>query len=315
MSKFTVLFIPRSGFGPVNASTGVAETLQARGHRIIFAFDQSFKGKMIKRGFEEEIVEKEMSEEERNNPSGNLISMCKEGGLFDDCSDLEKFKRVHKFSFASSRKENEIIKEIIERTKPDVIINDSMFIPAIMKSGIPWVNLCSAQILLRIFDERLPPGGLGLPSYDKSEWKKYRDLIKDDFARFKKECYQLLEEDGVKPFPEDRFIESPYLNIYIYPKELDYTDLLPTPPNWYQFDTFIRMNEEHFDLPQKLAQKNGKLVFLSMGSIGSANVDLMKRLISLISDLPYRFIVTKGDNIQIIFNLFLNELYYFRCFW
>ena len=81
---------------------------------------------------------------------------------------------------------------------------------------------------------------------------------------------------------------------------MDYTDLRPLPPNWYQFDTFIRMNEEHFDLPQKLAQGNGKLIFLSMGSLSSSNVDLMKRLISLIHELPYRFIVTKGNDTQII---------------
>ena len=315
MSKFTVLFIPISAVGPVNACTGVAEMLQSRGHRIIFAVDQSFKGKLVKRGFEEEIIEKKMTEEERNNPSGNLITLCKEMGIFDDCSEVEKLKRVFEFPLASSREENEIIKEIIERTKPDVIVTDTMFTPAIMKSGIPWVNLFSNQILVGIDDERTPPWGLGLPSYDNSEWKKYRELIKDDLTEFKKQCCKLLEEDGVKPFPEDRFIESPYLNIYLYLKELDYTDLRPAPPNWYQFDTFIRMNEEHFEFPQKLAQKDGKLIFLSMGSLCSSNVDLMKRLISLISDLPYRFIVTKGDNIQIIFNLFLNELYYFRCFW
>ena len=297
MAKLTVLFIPMNAVGPVNACTGVAETLQARGHQIIFAFDQSFKGKFIKRGFQEEIVEKEMSEEEINNPSGNLIALGKGMGLYDDLSEFEKFKRMLGIPIASSRKENQIIKEIIERIKPDVIVTDTIFASAIMKSGIPWVNLCSCQILMGIDDERTPPWGLGLPSYDNSQWKKYRELLKDGIAKFKSLNYKLLEEDGVKPFPEDRLFESPYLNIYIYPKELDYTDLRPIPSNWYQFDTFIRMNEEHFDLPQKLAQKNGKLVFLSMGSLGSANVNLMKRLINFISDLPYRFIITKGDDI------------------
>ena len=297
MAKLTVLFIPLNAVGSLNACTGVAETLQARGHQIIFAFDQSFKGRLVKRGFQEEIIEKEMSEEERNNPSGNLITSFKERGVFDDESAYDKLKRGLEFSFASSRNENEIIKEIIERTKPDVIVIDTIFASAIMKSGIPWVNLFSCQILQGIDDERTPPWCLGLPSYDNSKWEKYRELLKDDIAKFRKQCCQLLEEDGVKPYPEDRFIESPYLNIYIYPKELDYTDLRPLPPNWYQFDTFIRMNEEHFDLPKKLAQRNGKLIFLSMGTLGSANVDLMKRLINLISDLPYRFIVTKGSDI------------------
>ena len=66
MPKFTVLFIPLSSVGNVNACTGVAEMLHARGHRIIFAFDQSFKGKLVKKGFEEEIIEKEEMNRRRN---------------------------------------------------------------------------------------------------------------------------------------------------------------------------------------------------------------------------------------------------------
>ena len=106
----------------------------------------------------------------------------------------------------------------------------------------------------------------------------------------------MFKEEEIKPFINGKLIESPYLNIYTYPKELDYLDSrpLPLPPKWHQFDSFIRLSEQDFELPEKLKQKSGKFIFLSLGSLGSSNVQLMKRLVNLIADLPFRFIVAKG---------------------
>src|SRR6185369_8357594 len=36
------------------------------------------------------------------------------------------------------------------------------------------------------------------------------------------------------------------------------------------------------------------LVYLSLGSLGSADVDLMKRLVSVLAETPHRYIVSKG---------------------
>ena len=292
--KLSALLVSVSGVGHVNSCIGVAETLQSRGHRIVFATDESFKGKFIKRGFEEEIIEKQLSPEEQRDPSGFFIKILKESGVLDDHSPVEKLRMIAKCIKNMTKSEDEILEKIIHRIKPDVIINDCMFAPSIIKSGIPWVNLASVQILSVIDDPRTPPKWLGLPSGDNSEWAKYRELLKDDYNSLKKVFYSLF--DGGKPFPDDRFIESPYLNIYLYPLELDYIDQrpLPTQSKWQQFDSFIRMEEEEFDLPEKLLHKQGKFIFLSMGSLGSANVQLVKRLIDLVADLPFRFIVSKG---------------------
>ena len=293
--KLTVLFVSVSAVGHVNSSIGVAETLKSRGHRIVFAVDQSFKGYFTKRGFEEEIIEKQLSPEEERDPSGFFIKMLIENGILDDHSPLDKVKMWARCMVPVSRKEDEILAKIIDRLKPDVIVNDFFFASSISKSGIPWVNLTSIQILTNFDDPRTPPKWLGLPSDDNSEWEKNRELVKSDFDHLKKKLLYLFEDE--KPFPENKFIESPYLNIYSYPLELDYIDQRPLPlqPKWYRFDSFIRMEEEKFDLPEKLAQKQGKLIFLSMGSLGSANFQLMKRLIGLIADLPFRFIVSKGN--------------------
>ncbi len=101
---------------------------------------------------------------------------------------------------------------------------------------------------------------------------------------------------GFDSLPEGKLITpSPYLNIYMFPEELDYTDIRQLPSNWYRFDCFMRSEEkQHFEIPQKLRNKSGKLIYLSMGSMGGADLELMKRLVSILSKSKHRFIVSKG---------------------
>ena len=47
-------------------------------------------------------------------------------------------------------------------------------------------------------------------------------------------------------------------------------------------------------LPSEIMEGDGGLVYLSLGSLGSADVDLMKRLVDVLSRAPHRFIVSKG---------------------
>ena len=87
---------------------------------------------------------------------------------------------------------------------------------------------------------------------------------------------------------------SPYLNIYHYPLELDYTDIRPNPPNWTRIDTFMIKPKEEFIVPEKLKNLPGKLIYFSLGSVSSINIELMQRLIGFLSSSPHRFIVSKG---------------------
>jgi MGT family glycosyltransferase len=44
----------------------------------------------------------------------------------------------------------------------------------------------------------------------------------------------------------------------------------------------------------------GALVYLSLGSLGSADVELMDRLIAILADSPYRVIVSKGPQAELV---------------
>ena len=64
------------------------------------------------------------------------------------------------------------------------------------------------------------------------------------------------------------FPHSKYLNLYAYPRELDYQDIVPLPANYCQIDAFCRVMPEPFKIPEKLNVKPGdKLIYVSMGKI------------------------------------------------
>lgn len=290
--KLTILFVSRSSIGHINSCIGVAEPLHFRGHQIVFAVDQSFKGYFKRQGFREEIIEKDLSPEDQRDPGGPIRKLYLEKGLFHDNSELEKVKMWIECATLTTKNEDEQLAKIIDRIKPDVIVVDWFIAPSILNSEIPWVLSVSQQILTLIDDPRTPPRWVGLPADNPSQWAKYRQLLKDDFDFMSKKFYHLF--DGVNPFTGNSFIESPYLNIYNYPLELDYTDQRPLSSKWHRIDSFIRMKEDDFVLPEKLTNQKGKLIYFGMGSLVSVNVQMMKRLINLIADLPFRFIVAKG---------------------
>ncbi len=88
--------------------------------------------------------------------------------------------------------------------------------------------------------------------------------------------------------------ESPYLNLYSYPAEADYEREVPLGPTWHRLDSTVRAPEATWKLPAHLAERDGALIYLSLGSLGSADVGLMQRLVDLLATTEHRVIVSKG---------------------
>ena len=59
-------------------------------------------------------------------------------------------------------------------------------------------------------------------------------------------------------------------------------------------DSSVRHTDEEFSLPPALAGGDGGLIYFSLGSLGSADTGLMRRVISCLADTPHRYIVSKG---------------------
>src|SRR4029450_13778893 len=53
----TIVFMPESAYGPTNNCIGIGKVLERRGHRVVFAAEASWKGKLEPLGFEEDLVD------------------------------------------------------------------------------------------------------------------------------------------------------------------------------------------------------------------------------------------------------------------
>ena len=76
-----------------------------------------------------------------------------------------------------------------------------------------------------------------------------------------------------------------------------YTDIRPLPDKWFNVESFARKGEQEFIIPDKIKEwieNKEKLIYLSLGSMGSMNIELMKRLVQILSKCEHKFIVSKG---------------------
>jgi MGT family glycosyltransferase len=97
-------------------------------------------------------------------------------------------------------------------------------------------------------------------------------------------------ERGAPGLPGLEFIhESPYANLYLYPDEVDYARVRPL-TDWTNLQSSVRAT----DAPYEVERGDGALVYLSLGSLASADVELMQGLVDTLAATPHRVIVSKG---------------------
>jgi MGT family glycosyltransferase len=189
------------------------------------------------------------------------------------------------------------LREIFGELEPDVIVQDNVVgFPAVLAFGRPWVRIVSCNPL-ELKDPALPPTFSGYPTRDRSGWdefrRRYRELHEPLQAQFSAFC----EERGATPLPGLEFDhESPFLNLYLYPEELDYERSRPLGPTWQRLDSCVRSVDEPFEPPPG----EGALVYVSLGSLGSADVALMNRLVAALAETPHRYVVSKGPQHELI---------------
>jgi UDP:flavonoid glycosyltransferase YjiC (YdhE family) len=299
--KYTFLFYSVDAVGHFNASIGLAGPLRDRGHKIVFATPKGWKGRLEPLGFIEECydnTEEEISPKYNDkwgkmaNENADKLAMSP----MDQCINflLPVFAEVSKqikFSEAA-------LKDIVARIKPDAIVVDTCFhMPYLLEIGIPWVLSVSFNPI-SVSQQNVPPPLLGLPMEgDPTIWTSIEETRKAACKEIIEDFNNYLKERGV---PEIKynfpfFIPfSPFANIYMYPEELDYTAYRPNPPKFHRFDSFVRMTNEIFEIPEKLKNLQGKLIYFSMGTIGCSELGLMKRLIGILAKSPNRFIISKG---------------------
>src|SRR5206468_1098694 len=140
-----------------------------------------------------------------------------------------------------------------------------------------------------------PPAYSGLPSDDRSEWGAFRAEYDRTHRALWADFDGWVRAQGAPPLPDLDFIhESPVLNLSLFPRVVDYTDARPLGPTWHRLESSVRATDAGFDLPASIADRRQPVVYVSLGSLGSADLALMRRLVDCLSRTPYSFIVSKG---------------------
>ncbi|CAG2180996.1 unnamed protein product, partial [Oppiella nova] len=190
------------------------------------------------------------------------------------------------------------VEPLLTSIKPDcIVLEQFLTLPSVALSGIPYVWLWSPNPLCMVNDDRAPPMCSGLSvNGDKKLWQEFRDVWNNECKEMLTKFNDYIVSRGCQPLKDNAFTDvSKCLNIYGYPLELDYTDIRPLPRNFIRFDNFKRFDKHlEFEIPVPLRDRPGKLIYFSLGSIGGADVENMKRLLKILSKSKHRFIVSKG---------------------
>lgn len=229
---------------------------------------------------------------------------------------------------------HDTIRKAIEDVNPDLIIVDAFYVPPCIVNlkHIPWVKLNSANPMM-ILESKLtngarPPPFVGCKLGTKEERERMRydepekwQALVDHWLDIGKKVgagqmkgseilNEFLKENNCQLLPLGKFShDSPHLNLYLYPKALDYDrddDLFQLGKRWLGCDSLIRdikdpkmnvaLKEWDDKLNEAMIGKKG-LIFVSLGSIASGNTKLLTRLLDFLKDDHDRlYVVSKGVN-------------------
>lgn len=304
----TILFWPESAYGPTNQCIGIGKLLRERGHRVVFAAESSWRGKLEQYGFEEELVD--LAEP----PEGDAVD--EDPGAFwkefirETSPEFRKPTIQQLTTFVQPTFQALIdgaiyseprLREIIEKVQPDVVVEDNVVcFPALVTAGVPFVRIVSCNPL-EAKGAAVAPAFSGYPQEDASNWNEFRTEYENTHREMWNSFNDFVMNAGAPSLPDLEFIHtSDVANLYVYPAEADYTDDRPLDSTWTRMDSSVRSTEETYDIPPEIAQRpeGSALVYLSLGSLGSADVDLMKRLISVLGKTQHRYIVSMGPASQ-----------------
>lgn len=299
-TPLTFLFMPESAYGPTNNCIGIGNELVRRGHRVVFAAEASWAGKLTALGFEEDLVDLEPPADDAGEQDAGQFWKDYINAMSPEFrrTTLEQLETVTapiwQALIDGAKYCEPQLKAIIERTQPDVIIEDNVLtFPALVTAGVPFVRIVSCNPL-EIRGENIAPVFSGLSETPSPEWNTFRAEYDRTHRPMWTEFAAWVEQQGASPLSDLDFIHTGALNLYVYPEELDYVDARPLDDSWIRLDSSVRQTDAEPEIPAEFLALPGPLIYFSLGSLGSADVDLMRSVIAALADQPYRVIVSKG---------------------
>jgi MGT family glycosyltransferase len=309
-TELTVMFMPESAYGPTNQCIGLGKVLFDRGHRVVFAAEASWAGRLEPFGFVEALVDLTEPDPDAADTGEGAAGQFWIDFVNETAPEFAKPTRDQLASFVQptyaalvtgARYAEPRLRQIIADHRPDVIVEDNVVsFPALMTSDAAFVRIVSCNPL-EVRGDDIPPVFSGYPMDDRSQWAdflaEFDRVHADTWAEWDAWC----RDQGAPPLPPREFMHaSPDCNVYVFPGELDYADARPLDHTWHRIDSSVRETDEDYTVPVALAERpvGSGLFYLSLGSLGGADVGLMQRLIDVLGTSRHRVIVSMGPRAE-----------------
>ncbi|KAJ6217059.1 hypothetical protein RDWZM_008216 [Blomia tropicalis] len=261
MKSLTILATPINAVGHVNAVSGALKSLLSRGHRVIFVVEEAFEGKLSLLGYEEEIY-RIKKDNDTKNPGESIGKLFFDNKMIGDFSVWEKVENMALIFHGDNYHE--------EVKTMDIAVKKQL--------------------------KRFPSNG------NRDKYDEFNRLRRKFF--YSSKSNDLIERLGYQRYPDDNILtDSNILTVYGYPNEINYPYIKNK--NWFNLEVFnkrppkLEDSLNHF-IPDEFFNSTlngkwtGKWIYLSMGSMGSFDLDLMSRLIESLKNTPHKYIVSKG---------------------
>ncbi len=299
MEQKTFAFFPEAAFGPALNSVGIAQAVERKGHKAVFLSDPGFVEVYEGYGFEahpvslsEPMPPEQMAKFWEDFINGHIPNFRK--APIDQIDNY--VKECWEAIVDSAKWAEKDLPAILDKVKPDVISVDNVILfPAIKHFGVPWTRIISCSEN-EIEDEAIPPHLSGMSVTDTAGHAAFRARFNEVIKPIHEDFNAFLTSTGEDPYPLGQFFEaSPYLNLLLYPEPVTYTRAKPLDPARFQYLEGCVRQDEPYQVPTFKTNNDGPLLYVSFGSLGAGDTELLKRLIKLIGTSRYRALVNVGD--------------------
>ena len=294
-----IAFFPEGAFGPALNSVGIAQVCRNKGYRCIFLSDPGFAEVFEGYGFETKIVNlsEPMSPEEMAKYWSTFIDGHIPNFNLSPYEQIDNYvKECWEAIVDTAKWAEKDLPTVLEEINPSVICIDNVVLfPATKQFGVPWIRIISCSEN-EIGDPRIPPHLSGCSESDMDGFEAYRNHFNETIKPVHEDFNEFLKSCGETPYSIGEFFEaSPYMNLLLYPEPLQYSRENPLDPERFQYLEGCVRTEEEYQIPDFRNKNDAPLIYLSFGSLGSGDTDLLKRMINVLGSQNYRVLVNVGD--------------------
>jgi MGT family glycosyltransferase len=301
--KRIAVFPEPGAIGPIMNLVGICQGLRERGHACTFVLDPGLLGSAARYGFEELPLScmPPMTPAESARYWDDFMRRQLPSFRTSPYEQIDTYVKACWGAICDTARWSvrNGLGRLLRELAPDVVVNDNVALyPDTQSAGCPWIRVVSCSEN-EISDPDIPPHLSGCREGDRDGFERYRRRFREVIAPLHREFMDFLESCGQQPLPFPEFVlPSPYLNLLLYPEPLRFRRRRPLDPARFVYlDGCVRQESETCALPDFGRHADAPLVYLSFGSLGVADVELIQRMIGVLGRSPWRVLVNVGERL------------------